>query len=348
MSFLRKILNSFFGHQEISSKGKVEKVDTQKSKQSTTKTRKSEGLNSDKGKSDKQLPAKYGIDEMNFAYLTVGLVSDKTVYHSITREWEVTQKNGEVLVQRLTIEPAVDTGVPTAFDTKAWVALQQIAYEYDRSFKAEWIPFSLYQVCKIMRIPPDRKNRKRVRLALRRLTRTTYIPDGSFWDNGSKGWRPVVMDLHLISDFWLATDEDKPPPDLEPDEGVAGYFSLGSIVKYSLHKRYTKLLNLDDYFSFKSSTAAELYRFLNKQMGKRLDYKIDIMHLPAHTGLSDKYTQPWQVWIEIKPAAEELKEKGFLKKYDKEPDFWRGKKRQVALFWRHPRSKNESQKPEPT
>ena len=61
----------------------------------------------------------YGVDESNYAFMCIGLVSDKTVYKSLHREWTVTSGQSTT-TRKLKIEPGVDTGVPTGFDIRLW------------------------------------------------------------------------------------------------------------------------------------------------------------------------------------------------------------------------------------
>lgn len=351
MDLLQKIFSALLGTPpKISSKEKKGKV--MEKKETPEKVKTSEEPKEKKDKSEKSLaPAKFGIDEMNYSYMSIGVVSDKTVRKTIHREWKIRTKTGDIIKQSLTIEPGVDTGTPTAFDMKAWVALQNIAADHDPMFTEEWIPFSLWQVCKIIGLPQEKQNRDRIRLSLRRLTTTTYRPESAFWDNGKKAWKPFFGEHHLITSYWLGSDKDdpEPPPDLEAKEGVAGYFSLDPFVRKSLQQKYRKRINLPLYFSFKSNTAAELYRFLNKQMGRRQEYKLDIMELVPHIGLSSVYRYPSDVWDKLKPALKELKEKEFLASYGKRSERWQGKRHVVVWFKRTLQStKSEGDKPKNT
>ena len=134
-----------------------------------------------KSNQNEKTKALMSIDEKNYAFMRIGIVSDKTVYHSIERKWSVWEK-GKEMKRGLKIEPGVDTGIPTAFEIRLWVALQKIAFEYDETFTVEWIPFTFYQVCKLMGMPDDGRNLRRIVLGLERLTKTSYSPQSSFWD----------------------------------------------------------------------------------------------------------------------------------------------------------------------
>jgi len=284
----------------------------------------------------------HGTDEMNFAFLPVGIVGKKTVYHSIKYEWTLPQKNGEILEQKITIEPGVDTGVPTGFDTKAWVALQALAYDFDPTFTATWIPFSLNQVCRTMRIKVHSENRKRIKISFKRLTRTGYEIQNAFYDNDKKTWKTPKGNISLIADYWLATDHpDDKPEDADSDDAW-GLFAIGPTMKTSLQRNYHKRIYLPHYMSL-SPTAAELYRFLRKQMGNRTEYKLRVMQHVSKVGISPNYTRASDVWKTLEPAIKEIiKKTGFLRKYKKDFERQNGKRHMVVYYWKNTKYKPQA------
>ncbi len=249
-----------------------------------------------------------GRDEMNLAEFPFALLRPQQGEEdSFTYEGSILDKNGNRQRQRWTVRGAGGLGLPTEYDERIVIALMAISAE--QGFETRKVPFSVYQVLKVMGITRSQRAYEAVQRSLDRLVGVTIYAEGAFWDNGEKEWLTLKAGFHIIEKFWLAYLEKDEK--VREKEGVPGYFIWSEDIWKSIEDGYIKYLDLDFYFDLNLPLARRLYRFLDKRMAYQTEYEIDIFELAKRLGMA-RYDYPSEVLRKLRPGLDELIEKGFL------------------------------------
>jgi hypothetical protein len=96
------------------------------------------------------------------------------------------------------------------------------------------------------------------------------------------------------------------------------FFKWNEVVFKSFKADNLKRLDLDTYFSLKSSVAKRMLRFLDKRFYHRDRWEFDLEEFAfVHIGLSRNYDMG-QVKAKLQPAIEELEDHGFLERLGRE------------------------------
>ncbi|MDQ4078347.1 MAG: replication initiator protein A, partial [Chloroflexota bacterium] len=251
-----------------------------------------------------------GKDEMNlaeFPFASLRTVSDSR--NVIGYEGWVVGKDGERRRQKWEVTGSTKVGLPTEFDERVFVAL--LAITASEGFVSPKVPFSVYQVLKIMGLGQKQKNYRKVERALDRLVGVTIFAEGAFWDNRRKAWVKTKSGFHIIEKYWLGYLEGE--EHVREEEGVPGYVIWSKDIWESIEAGYIKRLDLDLFYSLERPLARRLYRFLDKRMQYQASYEIDIFDLAGRLGMTE-YPKPSQVKRKLQPAFDELIDRRYLER----------------------------------
>lgn len=256
------------------------------------------------------VPASPGADEMNlaeFPFATLRTVSDSR--NVISHEGWVTGKDGQRHFQKWEVTGSSKAGLPTEYDERVFIALLSIAAS--TGFASEKVPFSVYEVLKIMGSGTRKSDYRKVERALDRLVGVTIYAEGAFWDNELKTRARVKTGFHIIDKYWLAYKEEDER--VRTREGVQGYVIWSEDIWGSIQAGYIKRLDLDQFYGLSRPLARRLYRFLDKRMHYQNEYEIDIFELASRLGMT-RYTAPSKVLEKLRPAIEELIADAYLRR----------------------------------
>lgn len=102
---------------------------------------------------------------------------------------------------------------------------------------------------------------------------------------------------------------------------MLSWFSWNEVVFRSFQAENLKRLDVDTYFSLKSSVSKRMYRFLDKRFYHRPRWEFDLKEFAQeHIGLSRNYT-PSKIKEKIQPALDELMGIGFLEPLSRDERF---------------------------
>ena len=249
-----------------------------------------------------------GRDEMNLAEFPFASLRRRgDSRKAIVYEGWVTSKDGSRLQQKWTVRGDSLVGLPIEFDERVYVALMAITFQ--RGFETRKVPFSIYQVMKIMGLRDSKRDYEHIENALDRLKGVTIKAEGAFWNNEKQEIVRTVMAFNIIDKYWLRYRESDEK--IKEEEGVPAYIVWSEDIWKSIKAGYIKSLDLDFYYSLNNPIARRLYRLLDKRMWSKNEYEFDVFDLSGKLGMA-RYRKPADVMTKLKPALDELVSKGFL------------------------------------
>jgi len=249
-----------------------------------------------------------GSDEMNLAEFPFASLRRRgDSRKAIIYEGWTTDKDGNRLQQKWTVQGGSVVGLPTEFDERVYVALMAITTR--ENFESRKVPFSVYEILKIMRLTNSKRDYQHVEHALDRLQGVSIKAEGAFWDNETKELVRTVLAFGLVDEYWLSYREKNKK--VREREGVPAYILWNERIWKSIQDRYVKSLDIGFYFNLKNPLTRRLYRLLDKRLWKKGQYEFDIFDLAAKLGMVH-YKFPAEIRKKIKPAIAELISSGFL------------------------------------
>ncbi|RIK32970.1 MAG: hypothetical protein DCC55_35845 [Chloroflexi bacterium] len=250
-----------------------------------------------------------GKDEMNLAeFPFASLRRHGDTRRTITYEGWTVDKEGTRRHQKWTVAGSTAVGLPTEFDERVLVALITITDGLD--FVSRKIPFSVYQVIKIIGLVRSKLAYQSIEDSLDRLVGVTIKSEQAFWDNSRKERVTTKEAFHIVEKYWLRYREQDAK--IIEAEGVPGYIIWGEDIWNSFKANYIKSLDLTFFYGLQSPAARRLYRFLDKRMQYQQQYEIDIIELAKRLGMT-VYRYPAKVREKLQPALDELIARGFLR-----------------------------------
>jgi hypothetical protein len=256
-----------------------------------------------------------GRDELNLAEFPITLLADrvpKGCGKTLVFEDKIfDQQNNELVSRRVTVTGSDAYGLPTAVDDEVLVALLQVT-KLD-GFEDPKVHFTRYEVLRILGWKDVGKNYVRIEEALNRWMGVTLYYEKAWWDNETKTW--VNQKFHILDNVQLVGKEER---DRLRRRGqlnlMDSFFKWNEVVFKSFKADNLKRLDLDTYFSLKSSVAKRMLRFLDKRFYLKDRWVFDLEEFAfEHIGLSRRY-DAGQVKAKLQPAIEELEDHGFLER----------------------------------
>lgn len=248
-----------------------------------------------------------GRDEMNLVEFPFATLLRRPSMGSIKCQRWISDAQGQRHAQRWVVQGGSESGLPTEFDERVYVALMAVTKQ--QGLAQRKVTFSVYQLLKIMGESTDNRHYRSVERSLERLLRASIVAEGAFWDGEQKKLVQLMNGFHLIEKYWLAYKElDR---EKAREEGAQGYLVWGQEIWSSLQSGYLKQLDLDLFFSLQTPVARRLYRFLDKKLHQRQRLEIDIFQLSQQLGMA-WYRYPAKVKEKLQPGIDELIAAGFL------------------------------------
>lgn len=248
-----------------------------------------------------------GQDEMNLVEFPFATLSRKPTLGSIKCQRWVSDASGQRHPQRWVVQGGSESGLPTEFDERIYVAL--MAMTRKQGVVSRKVTFSVYGLLKLMGETTDSKHYRSVERSLERLLRASITAEGAFWDAAKKELVHLANGFHLIERYWLAYKEGN--DEVVEREGAPGYIVWGDELWRSFQAGYLKELNLTLFFALETPIARRLYRFLDKKLYRRAMFEIDIFQLGQQLGMAH-YAYPAKVKEKLQPGIDELIRRRFL------------------------------------
>lgn len=249
------------------------------------------------------------VEEMNLAEFPVALLTNGAAKGLKTLTFE--GERGTLIVTGSDLY-----GLPTAPDVDVLVALLALT-KRENDFREPTVPFSRYELRKILGWPDQGHTYRRIDEAMKRWASVTLFYKGSFYDNSMKA--NVDATFHIIDDILVYGDEVRKVMRATGQKMPPSTFTWHRIFFASCRNNYLKTLDLDEYFALGSSVTKRIYRFMDKRFHG--DHPVWVFDLRAfafgHVGLSKNYSDT-KIKEQLKPALAELEDIGFLRKMSSE------------------------------
>ena len=248
-----------------------------------------------------------GRDELNLAEFPLAALSHRAADGQKTLEFKDTifdRQAGKLIERRLTVTAADKFGLPSAIDDEIILGLIQLSKK--QGFTDRTVPFSRYEIIKILGWEDESWNYHRIITALDRWTGVTLKYENAWWDAERKAWANETF--HIIERLTEIKDA-------EGKERAA--FVWSEVIFNNLQKGHLKTLDMDIYRSLKNPVAKRLYRLLDKRFYHRQKAQFDLVELAFNKlGIARSY-MIGNIKQRLQPAIEELEVVGFIKSTEK-------------------------------
>lgn len=282
-------------------------------------------------------------DELNLAEFPIAALTDRVPDGQLSLVFEdsLEQRDGPPIVRRLTIMGTHKHGLPTALDDEVIIGLIQLTKRRN-NFTDPRVTFSRYELIELLGWPQSGQSYQRIEDALHRWVGVVLMYENAWWDNAAKSW--VDENFHVLDNVTLYDRERRgrlaKRSATAPGSGPSGSlssFRWNEVIFRSFQSGNLKQLDLELYLTLKLPTTKRLFRFLDKRFYRRERLDFDLRALACHhVGLSRSY-QPTELKRRLRPALEELEEKGFLEPLAPEERYsFQGKGQWRVLFLRGP------------
>lgn len=244
-----------------------------------------------------------GRDELNLAEFPLASLSTRTSEEVKTLEFRdqiFDRATGVPVDRRLTVTAAEKFGLPNSLDDEIILALIQLSKK--QGFTSRTVPFSRYEIVRILGWENNGWNYRRILQALDRWIGVTLKYENAWWDRENKRWTNETF--HIIERLTDVRDSD----------GVErAAFVWSEVIFSNLQKGHLKPLDLGIYRQLKHPAAKRLYRLLDKRFYHRRKVQFDVLELAFHKlGISQIY-ELGKIKQRLQPAIQELENVGFLK-----------------------------------
>jgi plasmid replication initiation protein len=247
--------------------------------------------------------AQHGRDSLNLAEIPITTLADRIPVGVNTLTFKT--DGGQ-----LTVMACSEYGLPRAVDSDILVALMCLTKRAN-DFTDPVVNFTKYQIIDLLRWKKDGKNYQRIGDGLNRWMGVTLKYEGCWFDNSIK--RKVDASFHILESVVTYDREIRAHARTLQRELPFGQFSWNKIFFESCRANYVKRLDIDTYFSLKSSTSRQCMRFLDKRFYLRNTWTFGLREFAfENVGLSRKH-KDGDLRKALQIAFDELLDVGFLK-----------------------------------
>jgi hypothetical protein len=293
-----------------------------------------------------------GKDELNLAEFPIAALTDRVPDGQLSLVFEdvLEQRDGPPTVRRLTIMGTHKHGLPTAIDDEVMVGLIQLTKRRNNFTDAK-VTFSRYELIELLGWPQSGQSYQRIEEALHRWVGVVLMYENAWWDNTAKSW--VDENFHILDNVTLYDRERRRPAGAKKGSGSRrvgpgeaplplSSFRWNEVMFRSFQAGNLKQLDWAIFQSLRLPTTKRLYRFLDKRFYRRARIDFDLRSFACeHIGMSKQY-KPTELKRRLKPAIDELEEKGFLEPLaDDERYSFQAKGQWRILFIRGPYGRDE-------
>ena len=222
------------------------------------------------------------------------------------------KSSGQRIERTLAISANADTELPNYWDQDVQVALQILSHRQDRYLFPERVEFTIYELLKLMKLPYNTKNVRRVAKSLDNWNGVRF--KYSHWWNGDSWDHPRAF--VLLQDYDLSR---RGLGNRAPD--TPQIFTWSRHFVESVRASRTKPFDSDFYFSLETPTARRKFRFLDKRLENSGWYKKRLVPFATEKLGMSRNKKPSQYPQKLRPAYDELVEKDFLQTSPRKSDF---------------------------
>lgn len=202
----------------------------------------------------------------------------------------------------------VELGAPNAGDQDIYVAITAFLHETD--FRERVLRVTRADICRVLGWQPGKNVYARIREGLSRLRNVTYKGENIFRDPDT-GARFGYIEFGFIDSFAFSDRPPKRSKKHPQPELPLSYVRVSDEFLILCRRGNLKLIDLAFYRSLSRPETRWLFRFLDKNLHRRSEYRIGLRKLRLRQGLNPDY-DPKYIKRDLKPRLEELVAKGFL------------------------------------
>jgi plasmid replication initiation protein len=245
----------------------------------------------------------HGRDNMNLAELPITLLADRVPKGVGTLVFKT--EHGQ-----LTVSGSSKFGLPLAGDADIIVGLIYLTKRAN-DFTDPKVNFNRCELIDLMGWKKTGGNYKRVDEGMQRWVGTTLEYQNSWYDNTVK--RTTDATFHILESVVVYDRELRQHARTMQRELPLSQFTWNGIFFESCQANYIRRLDVNVYFSLRSSISRQMMRFLGKRLYVRKDLTFELREFAfENVGLSRNYPDD-QIRKKLKPALDELIGVGFLK-----------------------------------
>lgn len=251
-----------------------------------------------------------GRDELNICEFPIALLTERVPLGMNNIQFKDTifdQAENRFVDRKLTISGSAIYGLTTSSDVDVLMSLIYHTYEIN-CFKEKRVPFTRYELIKIMQWNDEGHNYKRLTESMRRWAHINLDYANSWRDKNRKIWSSKTV--HILDEVHFLVKAGRRSKNEKTEDSC--WYIWGETIFESLQSGNLKKIDLKKYFALKSSIAKFMFRYLDKKFYNQdvLEFDVDIF---AHEkiGLSRNY-KPSQIKFKLEPAIKELVSIGFI------------------------------------
>lgn len=248
-----------------------------------------------------------GRDELNLVEfplcaLAHRLRPDLKTLHFEDQIWD--ERRGELVNRQLTVTGSDAYGLPTALDDEVLLGLIQLTKL--RGFANRKVPFTRYQLLRLLGWRDETKNYERLEASLNRWTGVTLYYRNAWWNKSRGCW--VDEKFHVLDNVRLCHRRDR---QRSMNDGLSA-FVWNDVLFNSFNAGNLKSIDFDFFKALKGVVAKRLYRFLDKRFFHRNRWEFDLKEFAwEHIGLARSYDAS-SLKRRLRAGVTELEAKGFL------------------------------------
>jgi hypothetical protein len=211
-------------------------------------------------------------------------------------------EHGTELVQRWEVEPPAKLGMPGPFDQDIYLAVLQLLEMRGGMPRNGELDFSLYELRDILGWSTSGNTYEKIRQSLRRISSTTLTSENAFYSKAEERFLSDTFQIWTV--HFSRTTRGKTTKERHT-------LRFHPIFIRNYMAQYLKGLDAGFYWRLPSPLAKRLYRLIDHQRNGGLKWQTDLSALRQQVPLPN-YSYPSEIKRILKPAHEELKERGFL------------------------------------
>jgi len=248
--------------------------------------------------------------EVNLLIYPFFALTSKDIFSRLESNFRTTiERGGEKLEVSWEVSANPKYGYPGPLAKKVHKAIEQVVEEVGLPVENP-IEFSIYELCKKMKISLGGRQYKRIKSALKKIQFTAIESENAFYHKGRKKWITKTFTLYEAVIF----------KGEELDNGEiaeTNYLYLNDLYLNSINARYLKPIDFEYYKSLETNVAQRLYELLgvkfygihqSNQPFIRYKYSTLCQLLPLKR--QDYLSYAKRI---LGPAHQELEETNFLK-----------------------------------
>jgi Replication initiator protein A len=210
--------------------------------------------------------------------------------------------SGTELVQRWEVEPPAKLGMPGPFDQDVYLAVLQLLELRGGMPRNGELGFSLYELREILGWSVSGNTYEKIRQSLRRISSTTLTSENAFYSKAEERFLSdtfQIWSVHFSRTRQGGATQERHTLRFHP------------IFIRNYMAQYLKGLDPEFYWSLPSPLSKRLYRLIDHQRNGELVWRTDLLSLRQQVPLTN-YSYPSELKRVLKPAHDELQERGFL------------------------------------